>query len=290
VRAWVLACRPATLTAAVAPVAVGSACAAAAGHFRAGPALAALAGAVLLQIGANLANDVYDFEKGADRADRLGPTRAVAGGLLSAAHVRAGMVIAFLLATIVGVYLAWSAGPAVVVIGVASIAAAVAYTAGPWPLGYHGLGDLFVLAFFGFVAVCGTVFTQIGAVPALAWCAALPVGALATAVLVVNNVRDRETDACAGKRTLAVRFGRRAAEWEYVALLAVAYAVPVLLFATGQARAAVLLPLVTAPFAVALARQLRARSGRALNATLAATARLLLGHAALFAVGLAAGA
>jgi 1,4-dihydroxy-2-naphthoate octaprenyltransferase len=288
-RAWLMACRPATLTAAVAPVAVGSACAAAAGHFRPGPAAAALAGAMLLQIGANLANDVFDFEKGADGADRLGPTRVVAAGLLPAARVRVGMAAAFALATVVGVYLALVAGSAVVVIGLASIVAAVAYTAGPWPLGYHGLGDLFVLLFFGFVAVCGTAYVQVGAIPPLAWLAALPVGALATCVLVVNNVRDVVSDTRAGKRTLAVRLGRHATELEYGALLAIAYLTPIVMVATRQAGLAALLPLATAPFGIALLRQLRARSGRALNATLAATARLLLGHAVLLTVGLTVG-
>jgi 1,4-dihydroxy-2-naphthoate polyprenyltransferase len=286
-RAWVMACRPATLTAAVAPVAVGSACAQAAGRFRPGAALAALLGAALIQIGTNLANDVFDAEKGADGAARLGPTRVVAAGLLGAGEVRAAMVASFALATLVGVYLTWVGGAAVVVVGLASIAAGVAYTAGPWPLGYHGLGDLFVLLFFGFVAVCGTAFVQVGRVPALAWWAAVPVGALATCVLVVNNLRDRETDARAGKRTLAVLLGRRAAIVEYAALAAAAYLVPAALWASGRAGPAVLLPLATAPLAALLLRQLVRRTGRDLNPVLVATARLLLVHALLFALGLA---
>src|SRR5580692_1531577 len=209
-RVWLLACRPATLVAAFVPVAVGAACAVADAHFRAGPALAALLGAVFIQIGTNLANDVYDFERGADTAERLGPTRAVQAGLLTARQVRAGMVVAFGLATLAGAYLVSAAGWPVVAIGVLSVASGIAYTGGPYPLGYHGLGDVFVMAFFGFVAVCGTVFVQAHEVPLLAWLAAVPVGAIATAVLVVNNLRDREQDARAGKRTLAVRFGRRA--------------------------------------------------------------------------------
>ena len=287
---WVLAARPKTLTAAAAPVLVGTACAYAAGGFRAGPALAALAGALLLQVGANLANDVFDFEKGADTHDRLGPTRVVQSGLLSAAAVRRAMVVVFGLALLVGVYLTWVAGPAIVVIGLLSIAAAVAYTGGPYPLGYNGLGDIAVFVFFGFVAVCGTAWVQAGAVPDLAWWAAVPVGALTTAILVVNNVRDIETDERAGKRTLAVRLGRPGAVAEYRYLLLAAYAVPAALFATGGLGWPVLLPLLTAPLAVSLYRRVRDTTGRALNPSLGATARLLFLHGALFAAGIALGA
>lgn len=289
-RRWVLAIRPATLTAAAAPVLVGTACAAAVDGFRAGPALAALAGALLLQVGANLANDVFDFEKGADTADRLGPTRVVHAGLLSAAAVRTAMAVVFTLALAVGVYLTWVAGPLIVVVGVLSIAAAVAYTGGPFPLGYHGLGDLAVFIFFGFVAVCVTALVQAGRVPALAWAAAVPVGALTTAILVVNNLRDIATDAAAGKRTLAVRFGRRAAIAEYDALLLAAYAVPVALVAAGPLGAPALLPLLSAPLALSLARRLARETGRALNPLLGGTARLLLVFGALFALGIVLGA
>ena len=281
--AWVLACRPQTLPAAAVPVVVGSACAHAAGSLRLGPALAALAGALLLQIGANLANDVYDAEKGADGADRLGPTRAVASGLLSASAVRRAMALVFVAALGVGVYLTWVAGPAIVVLGLAAIASAIAYTGGPFPLGYHGLGDVFVMLFFGLVAVAGTVFVQAGTVTTLAWAAAVPVGALATAILVVNNLRDRTTDVRAGKRTLAVRFGRRFAIAEYAGLLLAAYAVPVALVGRGVW---MLLPLVTLPFGIALLRAIAGEDGRALNVRLPQPARLLAAHGALFAVGI----
>jgi 1,4-dihydroxy-2-naphthoate octaprenyltransferase len=277
---WILAARPKTLVAAFAPVAVGTAVAHAAGGFRLDAALAALLGAALIQIGTNLANDVFDAEKGADGPDRLGPTRVVAAGLLPARAVRAAAVGAFALALAGGVYLTVLAGPTVVVIGLASIAAGLAYTAGPFPLGYHGLGDAFVMAFFGFVAVCGTAFVQLGRVPALAVWAAVPVGALATCLLVVNNLRDRVSDERAGKRTLAVRLGRRGAVGEYWLLVAAAYAVPLAI--GGWA----LLPLATLPLAVPLCVQVVRRDGRALNDTLAGTARLFLLHSLLFAVGL----
>jgi 1,4-dihydroxy-2-naphthoate octaprenyltransferase len=284
--AWWLAARPKTLSAASVPVLVGTAVAYAHAGFQLFPALAALIGALLLQVGANFANDVYDFEKGADTAERLGPTRAVAAGLISARAMRRGMYSAFALALLIGVYLTVEAGPAIAVIGIASILTALAYTGGPYPLGYNGLGDIFVFIFFGLVAVCGTAFVQLGFVPPLAvWCA-VPVGALSTAILVVNNLRDRETDARVGKRTLAVRFGAKGAIVEYALLLALAYAVPLFL-ATGAGGRFVLLPVLTLPLARRLARAIATESGRALNARLAGTAQLLLLFGLLFAAGLA---
>ncbi len=288
-RAWLLACRPQTLAAAVVPVAVGTACARAVGGLRAGPALAALAGALLLQIGANLANDVFDYEKGADTHERIGPTRAVQSGLLSASSVRTAMYVVFGMALLVGAYLTAVAGPAIVLIGLLSIASAVAYTGGPWPLGYHGLGDVFVMVFFGFVAVCGTAFVQLGSVPSLAWWAAVPVGSMATAILVVNNIRDRKTDLAAGKRTLAVRFGRRAALAEYLLLLAAGYAVPALLFATGRASIWVLLPLLSLPLGIALAWRLATQEGAPLNQVLVGTARLMMVMGIALSIGLVPG-
>lgn len=285
-RAWLLASRPATLTAALVPVMVGTAVAHATGGVRVVPALAALFGAFMIQIGTNLANDVFDHEKGADTEARLGPTRAVQAGLLTARAVRAGMIAAFALAALAGVYLTWIAGLPIVIIGVASVLSGIAYTGGPYPLGYHGLGDVFVMVFFGFVAVCGTVFVQTATVPPLAWLASLPVGAIATAVLVVNNVRDRETDVVAGKRTLAVRFGKRAGVAEYAILMAVAYAAPIVAVFVLRSSKWALLPMLTLPVAVRLTRTLATAEGRPLNDCLASTAKLLLLHGALFAAGL----
>jgi 1,4-dihydroxy-2-naphthoate octaprenyltransferase len=284
VRDWVGAARPRTLTAAIAPVAIGTACAHAAGGVAWGPATAALVGAGLIQIGTNFANDVFDAEKGADTAERKGPVRAVATGLISAAAMRAAMVVTFALAVLVGLYLVTVGGWPVVAIGVASVAAGVAYTGGPWPLGYHGLGDVFVMVFFGQVAVCGTAYVQVGSVPALAWWLSLPVGAVATAILVVNNLRDRESDAKVGKRTLAVRFGRTFALVEYAGLLAIAHAVPVAL--GGWA----ILGAATAPWAVVLVRRLvKAVPGPEMNELLGATAKLLLVQSVLMAVGVGIG-
>ncbi|HEV8244332.1 MAG TPA: 1,4-dihydroxy-2-naphthoate polyprenyltransferase [Polyangiaceae bacterium] len=287
--AWLLAARPKTLSAALVPVMVGTACAHAQGGVRWAPALAALCGALLLQIGANFANDVFDFEKGADTAERLGPTRAVQAGLISAGAMRAGMLVVLSLCLLVGAYLTSVAGLSIVLIGLCSILSAVAYTGGPYPLGYHGLGDLFVFVFFGLVAVPGTAFVQTGSLSALAFWAALPIGALATAILVVNNLRDIETDRRAGKRTLAVRFGERGALFEYTLLFAVAYAVPIALSVKHELRLPVLLPLASLPSALLLLRAVARERGRALNPLLGRTAKLLLIFGALFAAGIALG-
>jgi 1,4-dihydroxy-2-naphthoate octaprenyltransferase len=289
-KAWWLAMRPKTLPAAFVPVLTGSACAQALGSFHWVPSLAALFGALLLQIASNFANDVYDFEKGADTSERVGPTRAVQAGLISPRAMKRGLLLVLALALLVGIYLAAHSGPMLVVIGLASMLAAVAYTAGPFPLGYHGLGELFVMIFFGFVAVCGTAFVNIGSVPALAVFASIPVGSLASAILVVNNVRDLETDARAGKRTLVVRFGRQAGLREFWILLCSAYVVPALLLVTSDLRTWIVLPLVTLPWGVKIAGALRTERGTALNATLADTAKLLLVFGVLFSAGLWLGA
>ncbi|HLL25391.1 MAG TPA: 1,4-dihydroxy-2-naphthoate polyprenyltransferase, partial [Kofleriaceae bacterium] len=271
--------------AAIVPVAVGTACVAAVGTVAWGPALAALAGSLAIQIGTNFANDVFDAERGADGPDRIGPTRAVSAGLISAAAMKRAMIAAFVVAAAFGVYLTVVGGWAIAAVGVASILSGIAYTGGPYPLGYHGLGDVFVMVFFGLVAVCGTAFVQLGQVPTVAWLAALPVGAMATAILVVNNLRDRTTDVRVGKRTLAVRFGRRAVLIEYVTLFVVAYAIPLGL--TFCHRWAVL-PVVTLPLAIVRVRALvAATTGPEFNSCLAATAKLMMLHGGLFATGLA---
>lgn len=288
-RVWLLATRPATLTAALAPVLVGAAAsahAAGASRVRWSAVIAAALGATFIQIGTNLANDVFDFEKGADTAERLGPLRVTQAGLLTPRQVRAGMIASFVLATLAGLYLVSVAGWPIVAIGVASIASGVAYTGGPYPLGYNGLGDVFVFVFFGLVAVCGTALVALGDVPWTAWAAAVPVGALATAVLVVNNVRDHETDVKAGKRTLVVRRGRPFGVREYAALWSLALAVPVALAASLRAPW-MLLPLLTLPAARRLSLAVSGTQGAALNPLLGATARMLLAHSALASLGFA---
>jgi 1,4-dihydroxy-2-naphthoate octaprenyltransferase len=285
--AWVLAARPRTLVAGVVPVAVGTAVAARDGLFRAGPALAALLGALLIQIGTNLANDAFDFRRGADTGARLGPARATQRGWLGPTEVLRGAWICFGSAVVIGIYLALAAGPAIVLVGLLSIAAGYAYTGGPFPLAYHGLGDAFVMLFFGLVAVGGTYFVQSGRVSWTALAAGVPVGALGVALLAVNNTRDAVTDAAAGKRTLVVRFGAGFGRLEYLSMLGLGALVPVLLWWAGAATAWVLLALGAAPLAVGPVRSLWTESGAALNRTLAQTARLQLAYGVLFAVGLA---
>jgi len=290
-RTWWLAARPRTLPVSVAPVLVGTALAHAHGGARAGPALAALFGAALIQIGTNYANDCCDAERGADAADRIGPPRAVQMGWLTTDQMRRGAALAFGGATLLGLYLIAVAGWPVVAIGAASIAAGVAYTGGPWPLAYHGLGDLAVFLFFGIVAVCGSCYVQRLALPEAALVASLAVGALATAVLVVNNLRDIDSDRRTGKRTLAVRMGRTATRLEYAGLLALAYAVPVALWRGEAASPWVLLPLLSLPLAARpLAAVLQRRDGPGLNAALEGTARVALVFALLLATGSAVGA
>lgn len=283
---WMLASRPKTLPAAAAPVIVGAAVAWYDGVFSLLPALAALLGALLLQIGANFANDVYDFKKGADTGERLGPTRVTQAGLLSPKAVETGMWLTFALATLVGVYLLIVGGWVVAVIGIASIVAAIAYTGGPYPLGYNGLGDVFVFIFFGLAAVVGTYFVQAHTASATVWWASIPIGLLATNILVVNNLRDIDSDRAAGKRTLAVRWGRDGVQMEYVVLLVIAYGIPTLMVPLGLAPATVMMTWLSLPLIKKLWRDVSHAEGRALNATLAGTARLELVFALLFAVGM----
>ncbi len=286
-RAWLLAARPRTLPAAAAPVLVGSAAAYADDAFRLLPALAALLGALLLQIGANIANDYFDFKKGADTSERVGPLRVTQAGLLSPRQVIGGMVVVFGLAALVGVYLIAVAGLPVLVIGVVSIIAALAYTGGPYPLAYHGLGELFVLLFFGLAAVSGTYYVQAQAWSAALLWSALPVGLLAVAILTVNNLRDIATDRVSGKRTLAVRMGERSAVRAYGLWLGLAYLMLLAGVLSVALPAATLLAWISLPRAVMLYRQVSVLRGRALNALLAKTGQLELLFALLFSLGLA---
>ncbi len=298
-----IAARPQTLPAAAAPVIVGTGLAVHDGIFAALPALAAFLGAALIQIGTNFANDYYDAVQGADTDDREGFTRVTAGGLIDPETVKRAMYLTFAASILLGTYLVYVGGVPILVIGLLSVASGIAYTGGPYPLGYHGLGDLFVFVFFGLVAVAGTYYVQAaatlaaplsvgippGTLPVAAVVAALPIAALSTDILVVNNVRDREEDATTGKRTLAVRFGYGFARAQFVAMLALAYAVPAwFLFRPGYS-VAVALPYLTLPYAAVVTRtMLTETAGEVLNPTLERTGRLLAGYAVLFAAGLAA--
>lgn len=283
---WLQAIRPKTLTAGIAPVLIGTGLAYGRGVGRFLPALAALCGALLIQIGTNLANDYYDCKRGADTAERLGPVRVTQSGLISPNAVLAGAAMSFAAACLVGLYLVAVGGWPIAALGVVSLLSGYAYTGGPAPLAYLGLGDLFVLAFFGFGAVAGTYFVQAGDLTPAVIGAAVPAGALGTAILVVNNLRDEITDRKAGKRTLVVRWGSRAGKIEYCAMLAAAFASPLVLWSAGLARGWVLLPWLSAPLVVSPLRRVLTQQGAALNPGLGATARLQLAFGILLALGL----
>jgi len=284
---WIDAARPRTLPAAVAPVLVGTALA---WHDHAviwPAALACLGFALLVQIGTNFANDYYDHLKGADTADRVGPRRAVASGLVAPEVMKSAMTAVFALAFVVGLTLLNFGGWPLLVIGVSSIVCGIAYTGGPYPLGYNGLGDLFVFIFFGLVAVCATYFVQAGEVNSSAIICAVGIGLLATNILVANNYRDVETDRRAGKRTLVVRFGRRFARIQFGVSLFVALTIPVHLLRMGFAPL-VLLPVALAPMAWRHAKRLAtAETPAELIALLGDTGRLLALYAVLLSVGIA---
>ena len=276
-RVWLLAARPRTLTAAVAPVLVGTALAARAGALRPLIAAACLLSALFIQIGTNLANDYSDFKRGAD-AERVGPQRVTQSGLVAPFQVKRAAWVCFGVSALLGLWLASVAGPVILIIGALSVASGWLYTGGPWPLGYHGLGDVFVFVFFGLVATCGTVYAQAQTISRDALLAGAAVGALATAVLVVNNLRDRVTDARVGKNTLAVKLGAGAMRAEYVGLLALGFALPLFL---GRPWPLLALPLAVPP----LLRVFR-EDGARLNPALGETAKLLLAVSALLAVEL----
>ena len=274
---WLMAARPRTLSAAVSPVLVGTAIAHRAGALRPLPALLALLASLFIQIGTNFANDYSDFKHGAD-ANRLGPQRVTQSGLVAPRTVKLAAWIAFGISGVLGIALAALSGWPVIAIGMASVAAGWLYTGGPWPLGYHGLGDLFVFVFFGLVATCGTAYAQALFVPREAWVAGAAVGSLATAILVVNNLRDRQTDAKVGKNTLAVKLGAAASRAQYAVLVVAPFALALLL---GTAW-----PLLALLAALPALRTVLREEGAALNRGLGQTARVQILYSVLLAAGL----
>jgi 1,4-dihydroxy-2-naphthoate octaprenyltransferase len=287
VRIWIMAARVRTLPAAVAPVLVGTALSATERDLRVGGFVAALLGAIFIQVGTNLSNDYSDARRGADTEDRLGPVRVTAGGLVPPRQVLVATYVSFGLAVLCGVYLVWLAGPILLAIGAASILAGVLYTGGPRPYGYEGLGEVFVFAFFGIVAVTGSYYVQAEQVTWEAFVLAVPVGLLASAILVVNNVRDLESDRRAGKRTLAVRLGRDRARTLYGLMVYGAFLIAPAPWVAGSLSAWLLLPLVLLPVAVSLVRVVRGHAdGPTLNLALARTGMLQLAFCALLSAGL----
>lgn len=285
-RVWLDAARPRTLGAAVGPVLLGAAFAVDAGGAHFPSLLAALACALLLQVAANFANDYYDFLKGADTAARVGPVRATASGLVTPAQMRRALALTLAAAFLLGLYLVWRGGWPILVIGLLSMLFAVLYTGGPYPLGYLGLGEVFVFLFFGPVAVAGTAYVQTLSFDPLAAVAGIGPGLFSVAILTVNNLRDRDEDSRTGKRTLAVRFGARFARAEYaLSLLVALLGVPALLCALpgGHGGTFAALPvLVPAAFAV---RTVSRESGPSLNRMLGGTGKLLLLYSLLFGAG-----
>jgi 1,4-dihydroxy-2-naphthoate octaprenyltransferase len=284
-----MAARPRTLPAAVAPVLVGTALAATEDDFKLLTFLAALIGALFIQVGTNLSNDYSDARRGADTEDRLGPVRVTAGGLVPPRQVLIATYVAFGVAVLAGVYLIATAGWELLLVGAASILAGVLYTGGPRPYGYEGLGEVFVFLFFGVVAVAGSYFAQIEQLTWEALVLAVPVGLLASAILVVNNVRDLETDRRAGKRTLAVRLGRERARWLFVAMVAGAFVSAPLPWVLGALSPWLLVCWLAVPLAIPVIRVVRTRTdGPSLNGALAGTGQLQLAFCVLLSAGLLA--
>ena len=284
--AWILASRPRTLAAALVPVLVGTAVAIHDMKFKPLAAFIALICALLIQIGTNFVNDLFDFLHGTDKKDRLGPQRAAASGMLSAFEMKLGIYISFGLSLLFGLYLISLGGWFILIIGVVSILAGIAYTAGPFPLAYNGLGDIAVFLFFGFVGTVGTYYVQSGIVTAMAFWSSVPVGALITNILVVNNYRDREEDRSNGKNTLIVIFGEKFGRLQYLFFMIISYLIPVIVYFTFKRDIFVFLPLLSLPLSIKLIKMIYTLSGSELNKTLELTAKLSALYGLLFAAGI----
>jgi 1,4-dihydroxy-2-naphthoate octaprenyltransferase len=286
VRIWLMAARPRTLPAAIAPVLVGTALAGFQHVFHPLRFAATLVGALLIQVGANLSNDYSDARRGADAEDRLGPVRVTAGGLVPPRQVLVATYLTFGLAVLVGVYLIVVAGWILLAIGAASILAGVLYTGGPRPYGYEGLGEAFVFTFFGVVAVAGSYFVQVKHLDWEAFALSVPVGLLAAAILIVNNVRDIDSDRRAGKRTLAVRLGRRRTRIMFAATLVLAFVLALVTWVFGPLSPSLALCWLAIPLAVALCRLVFTKTdGPSLNGALARTGQLQLVFCVLLSAG-----
>lgn len=283
---WILASRPKTLPASVSPVIVGTALAVYNDAFDAVAAFLAVFCALLIQIATNFTNDLYDFLAGTDTTDRIGPKRALAEGWITVREMKTAILLTFGVAFVAGLFLVYTGGFWVLVIGILSILAGLAYTAGPYPLAYNGLGDIFVFIFFGLVATVGTYYVQAHSVSSIAVISSLPMGALITNILIVNNYRDLEDDRQAGKRTMAVLYGAAFTRFEYLFLLIVCYAVPFVIFFFYDASITVLMPMLSLPVAIRLFVMLYTHKGEQLNQTLEYSGKLTLLYALLFSLGL----
>jgi 1,4-dihydroxy-2-naphthoate octaprenyltransferase len=285
-KSWIIAARLKTLPAAVVPVIVGSAAAANNNKFVLLYASIALFCSLLIQIGTNFSNDYYDFIKGADNEERKGPLRVMVNGLITVKEMKVGIALVFLTAFAAGLYLVYTGGLVVLVIGVASILAGMAYTAGPYPLAYNGLGDIFVFMFFGVVGTMGTYFVQAHDFTLLSFFSSIPVGALITNILVVNNYRDIEEDRAAKKFTLAVILGRTFTRYQYIVLLLVSFIIPIVFYFNFNFKFWIFLPYLTIPIAFNLIKMLFKSDGKELNKMLELTAQFLGIFGLLFSAGI----
>jgi 1,4-dihydroxy-2-naphthoate octaprenyltransferase len=283
---WILASRPKTLLAAVVPVMVGSALAISQNHFTFIYSLVALLCSVLIQIGTNFTNDLYDYLKGADNKNRKGPERVLSSGLITPTEMKIAIAIVFGLAFLLGLYLVYSVDLVILVIGVLSILAGLAYTAGPYPLAYNGLGDIFVFAFFGIVGTMGTYYLHLQEFTVLSFLISLPVGALITNILVINNYRDIDEDREANKNTLVVKLGKKFARFQIVSSIIISYVILFILYTQYNFNFWIFLPLSTIPIAYVQIKMLYTLKGTQLNKTLELSAKYAALFGLLFSVGI----
>lgn len=283
---WILASRPKTLLAAVVPVMVGSALAISMKNFFLPYSIIALSCSVFIQIGTNFTNDLYDYLKGSDTVKRKGPRRVLASGLISVNEMKFAIVLVFGLAFIMGLYLVYSVGIFILWVGIISIFAGIIYTAGPFPLAYNGLGDLFVFLFFGVVGTLGTFYLHTKEISILSFIVSVPVGALITNILVVNNFRDIEEDRTANKKTLAVILGREFSKWQFIILIVLSYLTSFILHFLYEFSYLIFLPLITIPISIILIKMLYTLKGEELNKTLELSAKFSGLYGLLFSIGL----
>jgi 1,4-dihydroxy-2-naphthoate octaprenyltransferase len=283
---WLLASRPKTLPAALVPVMVGSALAVNQGKFYPLYSIVALICSILIQVGTNFTNDLYDYLKGADTSNRKGPLRVLTAGLVTVTEMKRAIFCVFLLTFLLGLYLVYNTNWIILLIGILSIVAGLSYTAGPYPLAYHGLGDLFVFLFFGIVGTMGTYYLHHLEFNLLSFLVALPVGSLITNILIVNNYRDLEEDRESGKKTLAVIIGRKFSRYEYVIFLVISFLVPFILYAKFNFKVTIILPTLTLPFAILLIKMLFKYQGQQLNKTLELTAKFSALYGLIFSAGM----
>jgi 1,4-dihydroxy-2-naphthoate octaprenyltransferase len=283
---WILASRPRTLLAAVVPVMVGSALAISLNKFSLILSLIAMLCSILIQVGTNFTNDLYDYLKGTDKEDRIGPRRVLVSGLISTSEMKLGIITVFGIAFLLGLYLVYAAGIVILIIGVISILAGLAYTAGPYPLAYNGLGDIFVFVFFGIVGTTGTYYLHHQEFSLLSFLIAIPVGALITNILVVNNYRDIEEDREANKYTLAVKLGKKFTRFQFINSITISYLILIIIYFNYDFTYWIFLPLISLPIAVFLIKTIQTLEGEGLNKTLELSAKYAALFGLLFSLGL----